>query len=106
MNSIFCRSHSEQSFVFPVELPIRYCLELGLLPIPKTANPAHMKNNAEVNFVISVEDMEFSKKYGTNQRLWKCQHVSRLRRKTGMINIFNNVSFESHFHGYWHKNPG
>lgn len=43
------------------QLSIRYCLELGLLPLPKTANPAHMKNNAEVDFVISSEDMEILK---------------------------------------------
>jgi diketogulonate reductase-like aldo/keto reductase len=43
------------------QLSIRYCLELSLLPLPKTANPAHMKNNAEVDFVISDEDMEFLK---------------------------------------------
>lgn len=43
------------------QLGIRYCLELGLLPLPKTANPAHMKNNAEVDFAISAEDMEFLK---------------------------------------------
>lgn len=40
------------------QLSIRYDLQLGLLPLPKTANPAHMKNNAEVDFVISDEDME------------------------------------------------
>lgn len=40
------------------QLSIRYCLELGLLPLPKTANPTHMKHNAEVDFVISPEDME------------------------------------------------
>lgn len=40
------------------QLSIRYCLELGLLPLPKTANPAHMKNNAELDFVISAEDMD------------------------------------------------
>jgi diketogulonate reductase-like aldo/keto reductase len=40
------------------QLSIRYCLELGLLPLPKTVNPAHMKNNAEVDFVISDEDIE------------------------------------------------
>jgi len=40
------------------QLGIRYCLQLGLLPLPKTANPAHMKNNADVDFVISEEDME------------------------------------------------
>lgn len=43
------------------QLSIRYCLELGLLPLPKTANPTHMKNNAEVDFEISKEDMEFLK---------------------------------------------
>lgn len=40
------------------QLAIRYCLELGLLPLPKTANPKNMKNNAEVDFEISASDME------------------------------------------------
>jgi len=43
------------------QLGIRYTLQLGLLPIPKTANPNHMKTNADVDFVISDEDMEFLK---------------------------------------------
>jgi diketogulonate reductase-like aldo/keto reductase len=43
------------------QLGIRYVLQLGLLPLPKTANPAHMKNNADVDFVISAEDMDFLK---------------------------------------------
>jgi len=43
------------------QLAIRYCLQLDLLPLPKTANPQHMKTNAEVDFVISEEDMEFLK---------------------------------------------
>jgi diketogulonate reductase-like aldo/keto reductase len=43
------------------QLGIRYTLQLGLLPLPKTANPAHMKSNADVNFIISEEDMEFLK---------------------------------------------
>ena len=40
------------------QLSIRYTLELGLLPLPKTANPEHMRNNADANFEISDEDME------------------------------------------------
>lgn len=40
------------------QLAIRYTLQLGLLPIPKTANPAHMKNNGAVDFEISEVDME------------------------------------------------
>ncbi len=39
------------------QLCIRYTLQLDLLPIPKTANPEHMKNNADVDFEISNEDM-------------------------------------------------
>jgi diketogulonate reductase-like aldo/keto reductase len=46
------------------QLAIRYCLELGLLPLPKTANPQHMKTNAEVDFVISEEDMNLLKNVG------------------------------------------
>lgn len=41
------------------QLSIRYVLQLGLLALPKTANPAHMKSNAEVDFVISDEDIDF-----------------------------------------------
>lgn len=40
------------------QLGIRYCLQLDTLPLPKTANPDHMKNNADVDFEISAEDME------------------------------------------------
>ncbi|MFW9771456.1 MAG: aldo/keto reductase [Candidatus Thorarchaeota archaeon] len=43
------------------QLSIRYDLQLDLLPLPKTANPGHMKDNADVDFVISEEDMEFLK---------------------------------------------
>ncbi|MDW6003991.1 aldo/keto reductase [Vibrio mangrovi] len=39
------------------QLCIRYTLQLGLLPLPKTANPDHMRNNADLDFVISQEDM-------------------------------------------------
>jgi diketogulonate reductase-like aldo/keto reductase len=40
------------------QLSIRYTLQLGLLPLPKTENPAHMRSNADVDFEISNEDME------------------------------------------------
>ncbi|MCA9691552.1 MAG: hypothetical protein KC636_18250, partial [Myxococcales bacterium] len=41
---------------------IRYTLQLGLLPLPKTANPAHMKSNADVDFVISDDDLSALKR--------------------------------------------
>lgn len=50
---------AEKYSVSVPQLSIRYVLQLGLLPLPKTANPAHMKNNADVDFVISEEDMGF-----------------------------------------------
>ncbi len=40
------------------QLCIRYDLQLGTLPLPKTANQEHMRDNAKVDFVISDEDME------------------------------------------------
>jgi diketogulonate reductase-like aldo/keto reductase len=40
------------------QLSIRYTLQLGLLPLPKTENREHMKSNADVDFGISDDDME------------------------------------------------
>jgi diketogulonate reductase-like aldo/keto reductase len=40
------------------QLSIRYTLQLGLLPLPKTENPEHMKSNAQVDFEISNADLE------------------------------------------------
>ena len=39
-------------------LCIRYVLQLGAVALPKTANPEHMKSNAQVDFVISDDDMQ------------------------------------------------
>ena len=39
------------------QLCIRYDIQLGMIVLPKTANPEHMKSNADVDFVISDEDM-------------------------------------------------
>ena len=43
------------------QLCIRYDIQLGMIVLPKTANPDHMRSNAELDFVISDEDMEFLK---------------------------------------------
>ena len=39
------------------QLCIRYDIQLGMIVLPKTANPEHMKSNADVDFVITDEDM-------------------------------------------------
>lgn len=43
------------------QLCIKYDLQLGMVVLPKTGNPEHMRTNAELDFVISDEDMEFLK---------------------------------------------
>lgn len=40
------------------QLCIRYDIQLGMIVLPKTSNPEHMKSNVDVDFEISSEDME------------------------------------------------
>ncbi|WP_419961832.1 aldo/keto reductase [Psychrobacillus sp. BM2] len=40
------------------QLCLRYDIQLGLVVIPKTSNPDHMRNNVELDFVIREADME------------------------------------------------
>ena len=47
--------------VSAAQLCIRYVLELGAVALPKTADPAHMKANAAVDFTITPDDMELLK---------------------------------------------
>ncbi len=65
---------AEKYKVSLAQLAIRYCLQLDMLPLPKTSNSQHMKTNAEVDFVISDEDMTILKNmqpiedYGENSK--------------------------------------
>jgi len=49
---------AEKYGVTIAQLCIRYCLQLGMLPLPKTVTPAHMRSNAAVDFEIPAADME------------------------------------------------
>lgn len=44
--------------VSAAQLCIRYGLQLETIALPKTANPEHMKNNADVDFVITDTDLQ------------------------------------------------
>ena len=44
--------------VTAAQLCIRYVIQLGTVALPKTADSAHMKDNAAVDFVISDADMD------------------------------------------------
>lgn len=61
------RAMAEKYGVSIPQLCIRYDLQLGMITLPKTANPDHMKSNGEVEFTISDEDMEILK------------HIERIR---------------------------
>ncbi|MCX5402292.1 aldo/keto reductase [Streptomyces sp. NBC_00102] len=52
------RSMAERYGVSVPQLCIRYTLQLGTVSLPKTANPDHMRSNAEVDFEISGDDMD------------------------------------------------
>jgi diketogulonate reductase-like aldo/keto reductase len=62
------RQVAEMAAKYGVSLPqlsIRFTLQLGLLPLPKTANPDHMRTNADVDFEITDEDMHVLNNLGT-----------------------------------------
>lgn len=52
---------AEKYSVSPAQLCMKYDLQLGLVVLPKTENPLHMKENADMDFVISDEDMDILK---------------------------------------------
>ncbi|MCC8175076.1 MAG: aldo/keto reductase [Bacteroidales bacterium] len=52
---------AERYGVSIAQLCIRYCLQLGLVVLPKTSNTAHMQSNACVDFEISAADMQVLK---------------------------------------------
>lgn len=43
--------------VTPAQLSIRFCIENGALPLPKSVTPAHIASNKELDFTISAADM-------------------------------------------------
>lgn len=55
------KTMAEKYQVSVPQLAIRYCLELDLLPLPKSGTKSHIKNNAELDFQISEEDLELLK---------------------------------------------
>lgn len=57
LNNPEIKAIADKYHVTVPQLCIRYDLHLGLLPLPKTSNPDHMRMNAELDFCISDEDM-------------------------------------------------
>lgn len=60
------RKMAEKYKVTPAQLCIRYCLQLDLITLPKATSEAHLRENAEVDFEITDEDMQI---------LLNCEHI-------------------------------
>ncbi len=84
---------AEKYCVSVPQLSIRYDLQLGLLPLPKTANPEHMKSNKDVDFVISDEDMEVLKNV---EHIKDYGDASMMPVYGGKMNLKTMLSFITH----------
>lgn len=49
---------AEKYHVSVPQLSIRYDYQLGLVPLPRSTNPAHIAENKNIDFTISEEDMK------------------------------------------------
>lgn len=73
LNNTEISAVAERYGVSNAQLSIRYALQLGTVPLPKTANPDHLRSNADIDFVISDEDLAALKNlhardYGDNSK--------------------------------------
>lgn len=66
LNNPLIREMAEKYKVTPAQLCIRYCLQLDLITLPKATSEAHLRENAEVDFEITDEDMQI---------LLNCEHI-------------------------------
>jgi diketogulonate reductase-like aldo/keto reductase len=58
LDNVEIKAIADKYGVSVAQLCLRYDIQLGLVVIPKTANPEHMRNNTELDFAISDTDME------------------------------------------------
>ncbi|MFT8987257.1 MAG: aldo/keto reductase [Bifidobacterium psychraerophilum] len=57
LNNADIQRIAERNGVSVTQLAVRYLLQQDLLPLPKASSIDHMRQNADVDFVISDEDM-------------------------------------------------
>ena len=63
LNQPEIKAMTDKYGVSVTQLCIRFKLQLGAIALPKTANPAHMKTNAEVDFEIRSDDKDVLKHF-------------------------------------------
>lgn len=58
LNSPEIKEMADKYGVTPAQICIRYCLERGTLPLPKSTNESRIIENSQVDFTISPEDLQ------------------------------------------------
>ena len=58
LNHPIIKEVADKYHVSTAQLCVRYTLQLGMVSLPKASSIEHIKNNADVDFNISDEDME------------------------------------------------
>lgn len=59
LNNLELKKIAGKYDVSVAQLSIRYCLQKGVLPLPKATGEAHIRNNAALDFQISNEDIAY-----------------------------------------------
>jgi diketogulonate reductase-like aldo/keto reductase len=62
----------------PAQVMIRWCIEQGAVPLPKSVTPARMQENIDVfDFELSAQDMKELGRLNRNYRTaWDPTHVA------------------------------
>lgn len=61
MKNSLITSTADKYGITPAQLCIRYVIQLGMTALPKATSYEHIKANADIDFVISADDMEMLK---------------------------------------------
>lgn len=59
LNNERIKSIADKYGVSIPQLCIKYCLEINTLPLPKSDNESHIKDNIKIDFEIKKEDIDF-----------------------------------------------
>ena len=72
---------AERYGVTIAQVCIRYCLQLGLLPLPKTSNIIHLRDNADIDFALSEDDMSILENPGSEIDYGEASHFPVFAKK-------------------------
>lgn len=80
LDDVLIRELAGKYHVTPAQICIRFCIQEGVMPLPKASNPERMRGNLEcLNFVIDEEDI--SRIENMPPLGWSGEHPDRERVK-------------------------